>query len=108
MIDNGLVVTTRSKRKASITSFVVPTASVQQVAGASNKRVRIRFRTDGTNLVVLSQFNPLSGSQNIRLAPTYSDFVLDIRHDGDIVQGPWFAQASVANVNMGVIETVEE
>lgn len=108
MIDNGLVVTTRSKRSAAITSFTVPTASAIQVAAASNKRVRIRFRTDGSNLVTLSQFNPLSGTQNIRIAPTYSDFVLDIRHDGDIVQGPWFAQATTAPVNMGVIETMEQ
>lgn len=108
MIDNGLVVTKRSKRKAAITSFTAPTATVQQIAAASNKRVRIRFRTDGTNLVTLSQFNPLSGTQNLRIAPTYAELTLDINRDGDIVQGPWFAQATGAAVNIGVIETMED
>lgn len=107
MIDNGLAITKRSKRNAAITAFTAPTASAVQVAAASNKRVRIRFRTDGTNLVTLSQFNPISGTSNIRIASTYSDFVLDVDEDGDIVQGPWFAQATTAPVNMSVIETME-
>lgn len=108
MTDNGLVATKRSKRNASINAFNVPTAAPIQIASASNNRVRIRFRTDGSNLVTLSQFNPLSNNSNIRLASTYSDMVLDVARDGDIVQGPWFAQATGAAVNMAVIETMEQ
>jgi hypothetical protein len=108
MIDNGLYVDKEVARHSSITTIVVPTGSAVQIAPSSAKRCRIQFISDGTNSVTIGQQNPLDGNRVFRLPTTYPRWIFDKEDVGSMLQGAWFAQANIANVNVAVIDTVEQ